>query len=132
MLANEQISKEHAVLLINSLEQLELILSQRTNLIDRSDRESLRKIKLQTCSAVINAFEKLPVDPNKCEVTDIINHYHFIKVKLSAPSPLLQSYNAGNEEAKRDLHWKAIQAERDEVQTLYERSEINRGLELTF
>jgi CPA1 family monovalent cation:H+ antiporter len=154
LLANGEISKNHAALFHRSLEQLELILSRRVHfwiiilktlarrvkgilfkeeskLSDihyRSDREALRKIKLKTSSAVIEAFERLDSGHKESEVTEIINHYYLIKDKLLKPYPTTQGNNEGNEEVKRDLHWIAIQAERDKVQTLYERGEITRDI----
>ncbi|MBP1988715.1 Na+/H+ antiporter [Paenibacillus eucommiae] len=155
LLASGEINKEHAAIFLNSLEQLELILSKRKHLwviflknlvrrlkgillmkeakppqqLSRSDREAIRTIKHQTSCAVINAFEDRCSGPDKSEVMDIIHHYDFIKNKLSEPyHPMSRGSNEGNEEIKRDLHWIAIQAERDEVQSLYEQGEITREM----
>ncbi|MCS7460056.1 hypothetical protein N0M98_07875 [Paenibacillus doosanensis] len=52
----------------------------------------------------------------------MIHHYRFIREQLSAP----YQASRGNEQTKRDLQWIAIQAERNEVQLLYERNQISR------
>lgn len=59
---------------------------------------------------------------------EVINHYHFINDKLSESYLSLQGNKEGDDEVKRDLHWVAIQAERDEVQALYERGMITRDI----
>lgn len=154
MLAKGEIKKEQAALFLRSLEQLELTLSRWTNLwfimirvtvrtirgiffkekskfsnkLSKSDREAMRKMKLQTSHAVIEAFEKLKSESNKKEVSNIINHYHLIIDRLSKPFPTRDEFNEGNEEVRRDLHWIAIQAERDEVQKLYEKGDISRDI----
>lgn len=154
LLVNGKISKEHAAIFMRSLEQLELALSRWTHLwavmlkgmvrglkqllsgkesphshkLSVSDRTALRNVKLQTCQAVIDAFEKLPSGPNRHEAADICSHYHAVADRLSEPHPMLRDHNEGNEEVKRDLHWIAIQAERDEVQSLYEQGEITRDI----
>ncbi|NIK79524.1 CPA1 family monovalent cation:H+ antiporter [Paenibacillus castaneae] len=155
LLKKGEISKEQAALFLGSLEQLELILSRRTHLwyivlkyiarelraitskdparnatskLSKPDRDVLKKIKLETSNAVIESFEKLRTSPNKRDVEVIINHYHMIKNRLSKPYSRGQAEFNGKEEVKRDLHWIAIQAERDEVQRLYERGEITRDI----
>ncbi|NOU93260.1 Na+/H+ antiporter [Paenibacillus sp. LMG 31456] len=154
LFAKGEIGKEHAAMFLKSLEQLELALSRWTHLwyiilmilarvlkgllskedlklqhkLSNSDREALKEIKLQTSNAVIGAFEKKSMGTNKDEVINIINHYKHIIDRLSKPYPMLQGNNKGNEEVKRDLHWIAIQAERDEVQRLYEHGEITRDI----
>ncbi|SFK96140.1 sodium/proton antiporter, CPA1 family (TC 2.A.36) [Paenibacillus sp. 1_12] len=154
LLASKEISKEHAGLFLASLEQLELILSNRTHLLliilksiakrfkgiffkeesrlsdaqSRSDREAMRQIKLQTSNVVIETLGRLHSGSKEKEVMEVINHYHFIKDKLSKPYLSRQGNKEGNEEIKRDLHWVAIQAERDEVQALYERGIITRDI----
>ncbi|GAB6991078.1 Na+/H+ antiporter [Paenibacillus pini] len=155
MLASGDITKEQAALFLKALEQIELTLSRSTHLwviimktvarkikgvffkkevkptykLSGFDREVMRSIKLQTSSAVIEALEKKKSGPNKNEVTDIVNHYHLIIERLSKPfQGRHQDQSEGNEEVRRDLHWIAIQAERDEVQRLYERSEISRDI----
>ncbi|TDF92539.1 Na+/H+ antiporter [Paenibacillus piri] len=144
LLNGGEISGRHAELLLKNLEEIELIESGRrqfwvvvlkrlTNGIKRflsgkpskisvSDWEALRKIKLQTTGAVIEAFESNGAGSDESEATDVINHYRFIRDQLSAPFPVSQ----GNEHIKRDLQWIAIQAERNEVQSLYEQNEITR------
>ncbi|MFC0334076.1 Na+/H+ antiporter [Paenibacillus sepulcri] len=153
LLAEGEISREHAALFLKSLEQLELVLSQRSLFLlvilrklarglkgillnkmrlpklSMSDRQALRQIKQRTSAAVIEAFESRRFDPGRQEGRDIINHYHFLKERLSKPYPgMEQTDHEGNEDVRLELHWIAVQAERDEVQALYERGEITRDI----
>ncbi|WP_420808667.1 cation:proton antiporter [Cohnella luojiensis] len=154
LLAHGIISKKHADIFLRGLEQLELALSKSSHLwfvilksatrslkemmfkrnenlsykLSPTDREALRKIKYRTCSAVIEDYEKLCTGSTKNEAMDILNHYQQIKERLSKPYPMAEGFNEGNEEIKRDLHWIAIQAERDEVQRQYEFGEITRDI----
>ncbi|MCC3371549.1 Na+/H+ antiporter [Cohnella sp. REN36] len=86
------------------------------------DRRAMKGIKLRTCEAVIDAFEKEDADSTPKAAADVIRHYRFVRENLSSPYPT----SRGDEKVKRDLQWIAIQAERDEVQCLYDRNEISR------
>ncbi|MBW7457759.1 hypothetical protein K0U00_27330, partial [Paenibacillus sepulcri] len=51
------------------------------------------------------------------------------KERLTKPYPgMEQTDHEGNEDVRLELHWIAVQAERDEVQALYERGEITRDI----
>ncbi len=54
-----------------------------------------------------------------------MTHYEQLIARLTAPYSFGEP-NEGDEETRRDLQWIAIQAERDEVQSLFERGEITR------
>jgi len=144
LLAGGEISERHAEMALRSLEEIKLVVSGRMNPlsivlkrltrgirrllfkkeseISVSDREAIRKIKLQTSSAVIEALEEKSLSANRSETSEVIQHYRFLKDKCSAPYHVPQ----GNEHIKSDLQWIAIQAERDEVQSMYGRNEITR------
>ncbi|WP_249866243.1 Na+/H+ antiporter [Paenibacillus konkukensis] len=97
-------------------------ISGKKFLISASDWEELRNIKLRTCDAVIETFESIGSASPESEAADVIHHYRFIREQLSAP----YQASRGNKQTKRDLQWIAIQAERNEVQLLYERNQISR------
>lgn len=144
LLAGGDISERHAEMALRSLEEIKLVVSGRMNPlfivlkrftrgirrfvfrkeseISISDREAIRKIKLQTSSAVIEALEEKSLSANRSEASEVLQHYRFLKEKCSAPYRVSQ----GNEQIKSDLQWIAIQAERDEVQSMYGRNEITR------
>ncbi|ANY66081.1 Na+/H+ antiporter [Paenibacillus sp. BIHB 4019] len=152
MLAQDEISKPQFELFEQSLEQLEQMLAGRRSFwpiimkkllnsllemlslrktkshaqLGQSDREALRRLKLRACDAVIGTFDKQLDEHRSEERSELISHYHFIKEKLQKPrSP---KKDGGDADVQRDLHWVAIQAERVEVQSLYERGEINREI----
>lgn len=144
LLNNGEISMHHAELALGNLEEIALVVTGRMHLwtialnrlaegfnrvlfrkksaLSISDREALRMIKLQTSSAVIEAFENKGLAHNLSEAGEVIHHYRFLRDKCSSSYSVPQ----GNEQVKRDLQWIAIQAERDEVQSLYGRNEISR------
>lgn len=154
MLAQGEISEQQFELFERSLEQLEQMLAGRRSFwpiimrklmrlplemlslkkskspahakIGQADREALRRMKLRACDAVIDTFDKRLDESGSEERSELISHYHFIKEKLQ--KPISPKKNGGDADVQRDLHWVAIQAERVEVQTLYERGEINRDL----
>ncbi|MNW16654.1 hypothetical protein D3C71_2155690 [compost metagenome] len=56
-----------------------------------------------------------------------MSHYESVLARLTSPYSFGKPLE-GDEEVRRDLQWIAIQAERDEVQSLFERSEITRDV----
>ncbi|MBO9610323.1 MAG: Na+/H+ antiporter [Paenibacillaceae bacterium] len=148
-LADGRISEERAAMFMQSLDQLEMVLSRRSRLglvlakaliggltgkgpqrsmpWSQDDYEAMRKMKSQSCSAVIANGEKLGKGKDG-EVSEVIEHYVQVRDKLREPTLYRRSEQKLNQEVKRDLHWLAIQAERDEVQALYERGDITREI----
>lgn len=148
-LADGRISEERAAMFMQSLDQLEMVLSRRSQLWlvlakaliggltgkgrirtmpwSQEDYEAMRKMKSQSCSAVIANCEKLGKRKSG-EVSEVVAHYEQIRDKLRQPVLYRRGERKLNQEVKRDLHWLAIQAERDEVQALYERGDITRDI----
>ncbi|MFX3632791.1 MAG: Na+/H+ antiporter [Candidatus Pristimantibacillus sp.] len=146
LLDSGEISEEHAALFLTNLDKVERIISGKTapwiivvvslinglnrflfkqeGKLSNSDRDMLRMIKLQTINEVIETLETQTTLSDQNERTEVIKHYRYLKNKFSTPYPVSE----GDEEIKRDLHWIAIQAERDEVQDLYEQDAVTREI----
>ncbi|WP_274364746.1 Na+/H+ antiporter [Paenibacillus thermotolerans] len=144
LLERGEIRDRHAEMFLEHLNEIELIVSgrrpawfvvlkrlakrtirsmfaKRTGMAD-SDREAMRTIRLQTSGGVLEAFEEKSAAPNPSLAAEVLHHYRYIRNKMSAPYP----FSKLNEQAKRDLQWIALQAEREEVQSLYVRNELTR------
>ncbi|WP_409340719.1 Na+/H+ antiporter [Paenibacillus sp. MBLB4367] len=94
--------------------------------LSEADRERLKNYKIEASRSVIAKLEQMRTEQNKEDVLDVLAHYHKIVARLSGMSLSLRLEDLPLDERKRELHWVAIQAERDEVQALYEHGEINR------
>ncbi|MDG0811305.1 Na+/H+ antiporter [Cohnella rhizosphaerae] len=152
LLREDRITETQAVLFQTNLEQMSMVLSVRTNLfallvkfwarelkamltkqesrfkairdLSQADREAIRGLKVQTCEAALSSLRS----ERKCEARSaVMSQYEHILSKLTTPYSFGKQ-PAGNEEVRRDLQWIAIQAERDEVQSLFERNEITRDV----
>ncbi|MBB6669539.1 Na+/H+ antiporter [Cohnella nanjingensis] len=142
-LRNGAVAQRHADVFLKNLDEIELIVSDRMHMghlffkriingikllfkndrqMSIADRVELKKMKLRTSVAVIEALEEAYAPSIPREAADVIDHYCFIKDHCSSTYPAAR----GDENRKRDLQWIAIQAERDEVQSLYDRNEISR------
>ncbi|GGD77573.1 Na+/H+ antiporter [Paenibacillus nasutitermitis] len=155
LLAEGEISEEHGALFLRSLEKLELLVSQRRQLLfvilrkwtrglkvllaknkpkqplklSEADREALRQIKRRTSSAVTAAFESRLSGSDRNKRMDIIRHYRYLGDHLSKlDAARTKDVREINREVRLELHWIALQAERDEVQSLYERGDITRDM----
>ncbi|MDF2725365.1 MAG: Na+/H+ antiporter [Paenibacillus sp.] len=151
LLESNQITAEHAAYMFGSLQELKLLLSGRKRLfilmlkmmgqglgrvlfkkqaahsprIAIQDQQSLRMIKQVSCNAVVANFEQRQA----CnETAAVISHYNHILQRLSAPFPFNRQEDAGDDGVRVDLQWIALQAERDEVQSLFERGQITRDI----
>lgn len=152
LLREDRITETQAVLFQTNLEQMSMVLSVRTNLftllvkfwarelkalltkqesrfkairdLSQADREAIRGLKVQTCEAALSSLRS----ERKCEARSaVMSQYEHILSKLTTPYSFGKP-PAGDEEVRRDLQWIAIQAERDEVQSLFERNEITRDV----
>ncbi|OCT15448.1 Na+/H+ antiporter [Paenibacillus pectinilyticus] len=151
MLESGQISPEHAHQFFHMLDQVELILAKRFHywrmmlkivfdrflalfkqkkvgfaMVSTDDLEILRNFKVRTCEAAINELEKVRCNENEHETTNVISHYHHLLDRLIRYSKTSSRQHKYFYEQKKELHWVAVQAERNVLQALYEKSEISR------
>lgn len=151
LLAEEEISPGHAKQFFKMLDQTELILANRFHAFEmmfkmllrrltgqlftarasaprlsEADMEALRLTKIRSCEAAIQAVKQQCSTANEEEAAAVLAYYHNVLDRLSRLSPALRHKDERFEERKKELHWIAVQAERDEVQTLYEQGEITR------
>ncbi|WP_079909905.1 Na+/H+ antiporter [Paenibacillus sp. 32352] len=89
--------------------------------------DSLRSAKIQTSRAAISAIQKQITEKNRSAYETVISHYHILIDRLCRkqiqPHKLEQFHKQ-----KTELLFKAIQAERNEVQQLFEQGEISREM----
>lgn len=152
LLREDRITETQAVLFQSNLEQMSMVLSVRTNLfkllvkfwlrelkamltkqesrfkairdLSPADREAIRGVKVQTCEAALSSLRT----ERTCDArAAVMSQYEHMLAKLTSPYSFGKP-PAGDEEVRRDLQWIAIQAERDEVQSLFERNEITRDV----
>lgn len=151
MLEDGQISREHAHQFFKTLDQVELILANRFHLwkmmaklffgrlqasftrkevalvkLPATDIETLRHIKIRTCEAAINEVKKARCADNEQEAVGVISYYNGVLDRLARFPGIVRSHDRRFDERKKELHWIAVQAERDEVQALYEKGAISR------
>ncbi|CAI6061370.1 Na+/H+ antiporter [Cohnella sp. JJ-181] len=152
LLREDRITETQASLFQSNLEQMSMVLSARTNLfkllakfwlqelkalltkqesrfkamrdLSASDREAIRGVKVQTCEAALSSLRSERICDARAAV---IGQYEHLLSRLTAPYSFGKPPE-GDEEVRRDLQWIAIQAERDEVQSLFERNEITRDV----
>lgn len=152
MLENGQIKREHARQFFKMLDQVELILANRLHLwsmlmrlfvgklragltgnkelavatLPPGDLEALRTIKIRTCEAAIEEMNKVRCAENEQEAEGVISYYDSMLDRLARVPRMLRGHDKAFESRKKELHWIAIQAERDKVQSMYEKGEITR------
>lgn len=151
MLENGQISREHAHQFFKTLDQVELILANRFHLwkmmlklffgrlqasftrkevalakLPAADIETLRNIKIRTCEAAISEVKKVRCEDNEQAAVGVISYYSHVLDRLARFPRAVRSHDKRFDERKKELHWVAVQAERDEVQALYEKGVITR------
>jgi CPA1 family monovalent cation:H+ antiporter len=151
MLEEGQISREQANQFFKTLDQVELILANRFHLwkmmlklffgrlqasftrkevalvkLPAADIETLRNIKIRTCEAAINEVKKVRCADNEQEAVGVISYYNSVLDRLGRFPRVVRSMDKRFDERKKELHWVAVQAERDEVQALYEKGAISR------
>ncbi|WP_239616505.1 Na+/H+ antiporter [Cohnella mopanensis] len=151
MLESRQISYEHARQFLKMLDQVELILANRIHFwrmlfkmlfgrlqisfkhknvafakMSASDMEVLRKSKIRTCEAAISELEKVRCKENEQEAIQVIAHYNLMHDRLVRSPKAETIQDKRYYDQKKELHWVAVQAERNELQALYEKGEIYR------
>ncbi|WP_256757777.1 Na+/H+ antiporter [Cohnella sp. WQ 127256] len=151
MLEKGQISMENARQFLKMLDQVELILANRLHFwkmlfkvlwgrlqitvkrkevtftkLSASDMELLRKSKIRTCEAAISELEKVRCRENEQETIHVISHYNHMLDRL-VRSPKVENHSDSRfYDQKKELHWVAVQAERNALQELYEKGDIFR------
>ncbi|GGA45607.1 Na+/H+ antiporter [Paenibacillus physcomitrellae] len=93
---------------------------------EKDKLEEYKEAKLKTCQAAIQAISNNLCAENRMISTGVITRYKEMIYRLSssreaAESPQVKAY-------KKELRMKAVQAERDEVQTMYEKGSISRSV----
>ncbi|WP_223067399.1 Na+/H+ antiporter [Paenibacillus caui] len=89
-----------------------------------------KNIKIRTSRAAIDVIKANLNEHNREVSNAVIARYKGIIYRMSAGDPGLADYKRHPDlnEHKKDLRIKAMQAERDEVQLMFERGEISRSL----
>lgn len=149
MLEAGQITKEQARLFFLMLNQLELILSNRTKMwkvlfkvlyhrikaslrpeadnpfaaLKPADEQALRRLRVQSAEEAVRMLESMDAPGQEEDKEAVIDLY---RQRLKRTPPSRRRGDRALEEQKKELHWVAIQAERDEVQALYEQGGITR------
>lgn len=152
LLDEARITETQAALFQSNLEQMSMVLSTRTSLLTllvkfwwqelkalftkqesrfkamremtSADKEAIRGLKVQTCEAALSSLRT----ERRCDArAAVMSHYEHVLHRLTGPYSFGRPLE-GDEETRRDLQWIAIQAERDEVQSLFERGEITRDV----
>jgi Na+/H+ antiporter len=92
-----------------------------------SDMAKLRTVKIQTAKAAIAAIHKQMNPENKQASLKIIANYHRMieKISLTFNHPRKKAYFF---KQKKELQFKAIQMERNEVQSMFEEGLISREI----
>ncbi len=92
-----------------------------------SDMAKLRTVKIQTAKAAIAAIHKQMNQENKQASLKIIANYHRMieKISLTFNHPRKKAYFF---KQKKELQFKAIQMERNEVQSMFEERLISREI----
>ena len=88
--------------------------------------EQYRRAKLRTCQAAVRAIHKNMNTGNASVALKLISRYKKLMDRLdfSSGSALRQELK----QHKKELRMKAVQAERDEVQSMFEKGSISRAL----
>ncbi|TVY11844.1 Na+/H+ antiporter [Paenibacillus cremeus] len=149
------ISEKHAEFYYRMLDHVELILANRVHLgvvvvkklwgrlkawllgdkgawsasFTEQDAEALRGLRIQCGQAVIQQMGPLCTpdtadDPTEC----VVAYYNQVISRLKAFQRHARRKEHALDESRKELHWIAVQAERDEVQQLYEQGTIDRAL----
>ncbi|MEC0370224.1 Na+/H+ antiporter [Paenibacillus chibensis] len=103
--------------------------SKKEKAFDRSHPKwgEYKLLKLEAIQAAILEVKKLETPENRDTVQNIIADYRGMEFQLQNDSKRSESGLDPNIE-RRELELKAIQAERNEIQTLFEQGEISRTL----
>ena len=88
---------------------------------------NMRDIQIQAARAAIKKLEEFGEETKNKHVPSIIYEYQRFIDKLKQPT-ILQSNNLIKDQQKEELRFKAIEAERADIQRMYEEGQINREL----
>ncbi|MFD0697620.1 Na+/H+ antiporter [Paenibacillus sp. GCM10027628] len=153
-LAKGTITEKHAEFYHKMLDRVELILANRFHLwvlvfkrlwlrlrelvsgasvswqpaFTDQDVEALRGLRIQCGQAVINQMGPLCTpekvnDPTEC----VVAYYNQVVNRLKSMHLHSKRKEHAFDETRKELHWIAVQAERYEVQNLYEQGKIDRS-----
>ncbi|GLX67891.1 Na+/H+ antiporter [Paenibacillus glycanilyticus] len=149
------INEKHAEFYFGMLDQIELILANRLHLwkmvlkgfwvkikagftnnrklaFSEADINVLRGLRLQCSEAVIDQMDARCVPGTKDDPAECVTAYYQQIVKRMRSMPVHTKNKTQHfHEARKELHWRAIQAEREEVQSLYEKGSIDREMAST-
>ncbi|MFC5450975.1 Na+/H+ antiporter [Paenibacillus aestuarii] len=147
------ITQRHADFYFKMLDQVDLILANRFHLwvmifkklwvrlktsfrlipseisFSEQDVAALRGLKIQCGQAVIHQMGPLCTpdlkdDPTEC----VVAYYNQVVDRLKKIQLASTHKDRTFDESRKELHWIAVQAEREEVQNLYEQGTIDRTL----
>lgn len=88
---------------------------------------SIREIKIQTSQAAMRAIKEHQNDANREASNAVLNRYRELVFRLQEYRPRSARSQMDND-FKKELRMKAMQAERDEIQQMYEEGKISRKL----
>jgi len=147
------ITQRHADFYFKMLDQVELILANRFHLwvmifkklwgrlkssfrfvpseisFSEQDVMALRGLKIQCSQAVIHQMGPLCTpeikdDPTEC----VVAYYNQVLDRLKKIQLAATHKDRAFDDSRKEFHWIAVQAEREEVQSLYEQGTIDRTL----
>lgn len=87
----------------------------------------MRDIQIEATKAAIQKLEVYAEETNNPHVSSIIYEYHRIIERLKQPV-VARFNNVMRDQQKEELRFKAIEAERADIQRMYEEGQINREL----
>lgn len=147
MLSSGDVSGELAIKVQEVIDQMEMVMSNRSKMKmavalirvrrlfskqfaklpeqrDMNELEQLREIKIRTSQAALEVIKSQMNDKNREAALAVIARYNESIERLQSGFGKIESEDVFNQH-KNELDIKAIQAERNEVQALFESGEIN-------
>ncbi|OPH57724.1 Na+/H+ antiporter [Paenibacillus ferrarius] len=153
-LESGQVSREQANYYLNMLEQIELILANKLDLgkviiktlwrrlkmivfvrqpsvvsgISEPDMIALRTLKMQCSQAVVDEFSERCSLKSDEATEGVLEYYRQMLDRLRRFTIGSRRKDRSFDECRRELHWIAVQAERDAVQAFFEKGDITRDM----
>ncbi|RJE86966.1 Na+/H+ antiporter [Paenibacillus sp. 1011MAR3C5] len=93
----------------------------------REELEQYKELKLQSIHEAVEKVKACTNDHNRTAAMSVIAHYRQIEEMLRSDQ-VRPSMNEALQEQKKELQAKAIQSERNVIQSLYEQGEIDRSM----
>ncbi|WP_261807699.1 hypothetical protein [Paenibacillus sp. N3.4] len=90
------------------------------------DITELRNLKIQCSHAVVEELTKRCSPKGDAATEGVISYYDQMLDRLRKFKLVTKRRDPNFDESRRELHWVAVQAEREAVQGLYEQGEISR------